>query len=141
MLNVFHHSLESVLSKTIIGNVYYLRNNNFQKILYDRYKEYYLETFKLPNKLRGEFEWKARRNNFRNVNMMDTENYLKIYNEYNKIVLIEDLVIVKSDLSFKRPPSIFHSILQDDKVIDFRAIDTTIYTNLIKQKQVLNSSY
>ena len=83
----------------------------------------------------------ARRNNFRNVNMMDTENYLKIYNEYNKIVLIEDLVIVKSDLSFKRPPSIFHSILQDDKVIDFRAIDTTIYTNLIKQKQVLNSSY
>lgn len=140
MLNTtIHRNLENILNKTIVGNVFYLRSNKFHETLYNRYKEEYLEIFKLPDNLRGEFKWEAKKNSFKDINIWNMRNYLKIYNNFNnKIVLNEELVIVKTNLSLRTPPSVFHSILQEDEQIKFTNVNSAIYKNLFLHRQILN---
>jgi hypothetical protein len=137
-MNFINYNLEMILSRTLSGKLYYLRNNTFQSILYDKYKTNYYENFKLPNNFKGEFKVKIDKNGFKNVNIFSFYNQLRIYKN-DKIFLSENLEIIKRDLSMRILPNVNHKLIQRERYIQIDEIDNNLYKDLISKKEIIIS--
>lgn len=147
-----NYIFQKQLQNTLIGQMYFLKYCNFQKLKSAINVNRYLETFRLDRDRCGKFRCVIYKNSFKDERVWSYDASLSIYN-FNDIrkaaslqddmpILTEELNIKKDSLRIRDLPRVNHKLFLRLTPIEIELIPKELYEKMMKitDRDILNFS-
>lgn len=133
---MFTTKMEEQLTKTLTGRIFFLKNNNFTNAIRSRYVKSYFERFQIENQYIGKFNCTVLKNHFKDPRVWSYHSSLQLVHRHifdAPIVLTEEMILKKTNLSVKEIPYLHHKITFNGTVVPFNNIPKDLYKMLMEK--------
>lgn len=133
---MFTTTTEEQLVKTLMGRMFFLRNSNFRNAIQSRYVTKYFERFQIANEYIGKFNCTVDKGQYKDSRVWSYHSSLHLAKKYDfeeSPVLLEEMIIKKTNLSVKEIPYIHHKITLNGTISTLNNIPKDLYKMLIQK--------